>query len=65
MQVNGNGIMHAPHWSCSVEIVSINYYYFFGRCSRELCKWEVLNDFGKAHGGTNPFLGEDEETYCP
>lgn len=28
MQVNGNEIMHAPHWSYSVEIVSINYYYF-------------------------------------
>ncbi|XP_019851030.1 PREDICTED: transformation/transcription domain-associated protein [Amphimedon queenslandica] len=26
------------------------------KCSRELCKWDVLNDFGKAHGGTNPFL---------
>ena len=27
------------------------------RCARELGQWDTLTEFGKAHAGTNPFLG--------
>ena len=28
------------------------------RCSHELGQWDTLNEFGKAHNGAKPFLGE-------
>ena len=41
------GLLYSPPISLSLLL----------RCARELGQWDTLTEFGKAHAGTNPFLG--------